>query len=200
MIIRRPPDIRASEITPKSVYLRRREFLGGAAALGLAAALPFDPAWAALDGRKKPVLDRRAADAAQGHHDLQQLLRVRHRQGRSGRRTPHTLKTDAVDGQGRRPGRQAGATTISTTSSSPSRSRSASTACAASKAGRWSSRGSAFRSPSVLKRVEPQSSAKYVAFETLVRPAEMPGQTRLVPGAAVALRRRACGSTKRCIR
>jgi sulfoxide reductase catalytic subunit YedY len=29
---------------------------------------------------------------------------------------------------------------------------------------------------SVLKRVEPQGSAKYVAFETLVRPAEMPGQ------------------------
>ena len=28
----------------------------------------------------------------------------------------------------------------------------------------------------VLKRVEPQGSAKYVAFETLVRPAEMPGQ------------------------
>ena len=28
----------------------------------------------------------------------------------------------------------------------------------------------------LLKRVEPQGSAKYVAFETLVRPAEMPGQ------------------------
>ena len=28
----------------------------------------------------------------------------------------------------------------------------------------------------VLKRVEPQGSAKHVAFETLVRPAEMPGQ------------------------
>ena len=31
----------------------------------------------------------------------------------------------------------------------------------------------------VLKRVEPQGSAKYVAFETLVRPAEMPGQRGL---------------------
>ncbi len=28
----------------------------------------------------------------------------------------------------------------------------------------------------ILKRVEPQGSAKYVAFETVVRPAEMPGQ------------------------
>ncbi|HEY5829407.1 MAG TPA: protein-methionine-sulfoxide reductase catalytic subunit MsrP, partial [Hyphomicrobiaceae bacterium] len=33
---------------------------------------------------------------------------------------------------------------------------------------------------SVLKRVEPQGSAKFVAFETLVRPAEMPGQRGLL--------------------
>jgi sulfoxide reductase catalytic subunit YedY len=31
----------------------------------------------------------------------------------------------------------------------------------------------------LLKRVEPQGSAKYVAFETIVRPAEMPGQRGL---------------------
>ena len=31
----------------------------------------------------------------------------------------------------------------------------------------------------VLKRVEPQGSAKYVSFETLVRPSEMPGQSGL---------------------
>ena len=31
----------------------------------------------------------------------------------------------------------------------------------------------------ILKRVEPQAGAKYVAFETLVRPAEMPGQRGL---------------------
>ena len=54
MIIRRPPDIRASEITPKSVYLRRREFLGGAPALAVAAALPFGPASAALTAAKSP--------------------------------------------------------------------------------------------------------------------------------------------------
>ena len=34
MLIRRPPDIPSSEITPRDVYLRRREFLTGAAALG----------------------------------------------------------------------------------------------------------------------------------------------------------------------
>src|SRR4051812_32114524 len=41
MLIRRPDDIRASEITPRGVYLRRREFLAGgaAAATGLTIAL-----------------------------------------------------------------------------------------------------------------------------------------------------------------
>ncbi len=35
MLIRRPSDIAPSEITPRGVYLRRREFLAGAAALGM---------------------------------------------------------------------------------------------------------------------------------------------------------------------
>jgi sulfoxide reductase catalytic subunit YedY len=39
MFIRRLSDIAASEITPREIYLRRREFLGGAAALGLAGGL-----------------------------------------------------------------------------------------------------------------------------------------------------------------
>ena len=33
----------------------------------------------------------------------------------------------------------------------------------------------------LLKRVEPSGNAKYVAFETLLRPGEMPGQSSLVP-------------------
>jgi len=39
MLIKRPSDIPASEITPRSVYLRRREFLQTAAAAGVGAAL-----------------------------------------------------------------------------------------------------------------------------------------------------------------
>ena len=35
MLIRRPSDIAPSKITPHGVYLRRREFLAGAAALGM---------------------------------------------------------------------------------------------------------------------------------------------------------------------
>ncbi|HEY5162934.1 MAG TPA: twin-arginine translocation signal domain-containing protein, partial [Terriglobales bacterium] len=40
MLIRKPSDIRPSEITGKSAYLDRRTFLTGAAALAAAAALP----------------------------------------------------------------------------------------------------------------------------------------------------------------
>jgi methionine sulfoxide reductase catalytic subunit len=39
MLIKKPDDIRSSEITPKSLYLNRRQFLEGAAMVGAAAAL-----------------------------------------------------------------------------------------------------------------------------------------------------------------
>ena len=40
MLIKRPADIRPSEITPPELYARRREFLKTAAVLGAAALLP----------------------------------------------------------------------------------------------------------------------------------------------------------------
>jgi len=50
MLIKPPPDVPSSEITSQGLYLRRREFLAGAAALAMAAALPL-PAYA---GEKLP--------------------------------------------------------------------------------------------------------------------------------------------------
>ena len=85
----------------------------------------------------------------------------------------------ALDGQGRRPGRQARRLPARGHPQGRSRSRSASTGCAASR--RWSMviPWVGFPLADLLKRVEPQGSAKYVAFETLVRPDEMPGQRGL---------------------
>ena len=40
MIIKRPADVRPSEITPEGVYRTRREFLAGLAGTGLLAAAP----------------------------------------------------------------------------------------------------------------------------------------------------------------
>src|SRR5438128_2646713 len=50
MLIRKPSDIRSSEITPKALYLERREFLRAASGAAVAAmgalSLPADEAWA----------------------------------------------------------------------------------------------------------------------------------------------------------
>ena len=37
MVIKKPGDIRSSEITPKETYINRRKFMAGAAAVGAAA-------------------------------------------------------------------------------------------------------------------------------------------------------------------
>jgi len=53
MLIRKPTDIPYSEVTPKSLYLRRREFLQTAAGGAVAAAAALSPAGARAQGRPK---------------------------------------------------------------------------------------------------------------------------------------------------
>src|SRR5262245_50205950 len=58
MLIRKAADIRSSEITPKALYMQRREFIQSAAlaAIGTAAALTpavIDPAFAQVQGPGK---------------------------------------------------------------------------------------------------------------------------------------------------
>src|SRR5262249_8432430 len=59
MLIRHGSDIRPSEITPRDVYLRRREFLAGAAALGVGTMLPHGPSIAAPLSFGKSALSQR---------------------------------------------------------------------------------------------------------------------------------------------
>ena len=125
-----------------------------------------------LPARTTPT--RRMTPYAVGHH-LQQLLRVRPRQGRPGAQRAHPPDA-AVDHQRRRRGRQAAGRSTSTRCCSGSRSRSASIACAASRPGRWSSRGSGFPLGDLIKRLEPTGNAKFVEFTTLLDPEQMPGQ------------------------
>ena len=77
MLIKKAPDIRSSEITPKSVYLRRREFIQASAAALVAAGFPSlaNEAAAILPGRQM-------ADQLQGldrsvRQKLRALLTVR---------------------------------------------------------------------------------------------------------------------------
>ena len=50
MLLRKAPDIRYSEVTPRELYLRRREFLQGAAGFAAAAAVALSPLGVAMAG------------------------------------------------------------------------------------------------------------------------------------------------------
>ena len=112
MLIARRPDIPTGEITDETVYATRREFLA-AAGFGLAAVgglLPMPRL-----GLGRPGARRRQAHAVGRRHRLQQLLRVRHRQGGPG------AQRDGRSGPG--PGRSR------SPARSPSRRRTISTTC-----------------------------------------------------------------------
>ena len=55
VLIRKPPDIPTSEITPFDVYVKRREILAGALALGALAALPRGASAATIEATKSSL-------------------------------------------------------------------------------------------------------------------------------------------------
>jgi sulfoxide reductase catalytic subunit YedY len=55
MLIRPAPDLRDRDVTDKALYLRRRQFIAGAAGVGLAGALGVGGAEAALSARKSTL-------------------------------------------------------------------------------------------------------------------------------------------------
>ena len=177
MLIRRPADIRSSEITPRSVYLRRRELMLGVAAVGFSAlasrlthAAPLSAAKSPLstDEPRTPLKDVTSYnnfyefgtdkdDPAQHAHTLTTK--------------PWTVK---IDGLVDKPADYALDDLIKPAALEERIYR---MRCVEG----WSMVIPWIGVPlaAILARVEPQSSAKYVAFETLVRPAEMPGQQGL---------------------
>ena len=97
MLIKTRPELPSSEITPESVYVNRRTFMRAAIAAGAGAALagpgsPLVPdasaqagnVWPIANAAKSPLSTDREGQRLRGHHRLQQLLRVRHRQERPG--------------------------------------------------------------------------------------------------------------------
>jgi len=173
MLIRRPSDVRPSEITAKSAYLGRRQFLWGAASLGLGLAASL-PAMAAptliksplsTDEQQTPLKDVTTynnfyefgvdkGDPAANAHTL--------------KATPWKVKVDGLVGK------PADYDLEDLIKDIALEERIYRFRCVEG----WSMVIPWYGVPlaSVLARVEPQGSAKYVAFETLVRPDEMPGQ------------------------
>jgi sulfoxide reductase catalytic subunit YedY len=174
MLIRRPPDIRSSEITPKSAYLRRREFLGGAAALGVAAAMPFGSAWAALPATKSPFSTDEPQTPLKDVTSYNNFYEFGTDKDDPAANA-HTLTTTPwkikADGLIDKPAEYDLDDLIKDIALEERIYR---MRCVEG----WSMVIPWVGVPlaSVLARVEPQGSAKYVAFETLVRPSEMPAQ------------------------
>src|SRR5581483_394318 len=179
MLIRHPSDIAPSEITPRGVYLRRREILAGAAALGLGAMLPAARAGAApLQAAKSPLS---TTDEAQtplkdiaGYNNFYEFGTGKDDPARNA----HTLKTKPwtvkVDGL---VGKPADYDLDDLIKPIQLEERIYRMRCVEG----WSMVIPWVGVPlaAILNRVEPQGSAKYVAFETLVRPSEMPAQRGL---------------------
>jgi sulfoxide reductase catalytic subunit YedY len=180
MLIRRPPDIAPSEITPRNVYLRRREFLAGAASLGLVAGLSTAGSSAAqaapLAGEPSPLSTADEAktplSAITTYNNFYEFGTDKGDPARyAGKLTtkPWKIKIDGLCNKG--------GTFDLDDIVKPERleERIYRMRCVEG----WSMviPWVGFPLADVVKRVEPQGSAKYVAFETLVRPSEMPAQS-----------------------
>jgi len=172
MLTRRPDDIPSREITPHGVYLRRREFLAGAVfgagALALAAA-PSAAARGRYDSDETPTDE---ADAT-GYNNFYEFGTDKREPARRAGRLRTRPWSVRIEGEVAKPGTLALEDLLAphTLEDRIYRLR-----CVEA----WSMvipwRG--FPLGDLLKRFEPTSRARFVAFETLHDPEQMPGQRR----------------------
>jgi sulfoxide reductase catalytic subunit YedY len=165
--------IPSSEITPRSIYLRRREFLGGAAAAALAGATSWAHA-APLTFSKSAFSTDEPPTALKDVSSYNNYYEFGTDKGDPANYAG-PLKTSpwsvTVDGLVSKP---ATYTLEDILKPVALEERIYRLRCVEG----WSMviPWTGFPLSALLNRVEPQGSAKYVAFETLVRPSEMPGQ------------------------
>jgi sulfoxide reductase catalytic subunit YedY len=174
MLIAKPKDVPGSEITEHGLYLSRRQILGGAGVSALSAALPGRAVAATLAASKSPLSTDAAPTPLKDIASYNNFYEFG-----TGKDDPqahaHQLKTApwkvTVDGMVGKPAVYDVDDLIKDISLEERIYR---MRCVEG----WSMVIPWIGVPlaSVLSRVELLGSAKYVAFETLVRPAEMPGQ------------------------
>jgi sulfoxide reductase catalytic subunit YedY len=179
MLIRRPADILPSEITPREVFFNRRQWMAGAAGLALAAALPKDLVAAPLSGAKSPfstdekLTSREDITSYNNYYEFGVDKSDPAANAHKLTTSPWTVK---VDGLVAKPAEYAIEDLIKT---STLEERIYRMRCVEG----WSMviPWVGFPLAELIKRVEPLGSAKYVGFETVYRPEEMPGQRGLLP-------------------
>ena len=180
MIIRRPNDIPSSEITPEDAYLNRRTFIRDAA-LGAAAAVGGS---AILAGCARDVVEESSGEVAQEDtpNTYEQITSYNNYyefgtdkedpKANSGsfKPLPWTVK---VDGLCRKPGDYAYEDLVK-----PHKIEDRTYRLRCVEAWSMVIPWQGIPLAAMLNRLEPQPGAKYVAFTTVQRPAEMPGQRR----------------------
>jgi sulfoxide reductase catalytic subunit YedY len=180
MLIRRPSDIAPSEITPREVYLSRRSVLAGAAALGvlpgLSRLLSAEAQAAPLTAVPSPLSttdeERTKLADITSYNNFYEFGTDKGDPARHAHRLKTRPWTVKIDGLANKPADYDLDDLLK-----PARleERIYRMRCVEG----WSMviPWVGFPLSEVLKRAEPQGSAKYVAFETLVRPSEMPAQS-----------------------
>ncbi|WP_337269835.1 protein-methionine-sulfoxide reductase catalytic subunit MsrP [Oryzifoliimicrobium ureilyticus] len=171
----RPPKIASSEITPLSAYQSRRQFLAGAAGAGLAA-LSFGQAQAAtlstVDSKYKVDDKPTALKDVTSYNNFYEFGLDKSDPAALSDKFKPLPWTIQVDGMVNKPGTF---DIEALMKGFPIENRVYRMRCVEA----WSMviPWDGFPLASLLDKVEPLGSAKYVAFETVVRPSEMPGQS-----------------------
>ncbi|MFB1486995.1 MULTISPECIES: protein-methionine-sulfoxide reductase catalytic subunit MsrP [unclassified Thiocapsa] len=186
MLIKKPADILPSEITPPQIWQRRREFLKasasgiGLAALGLAGAVPTR----VLAGEAIPNIQPSpfstdepptSLDDITSYNNFTELGTDKTDPQANARFLKPRPWTVTVDGECAKPG-EIGIEDILSSFTQEERIYRLRCVEAWAMVVPWVG----FPLGDLLKRFEPTSKAKYVAFETLYDPAQMPGQKRKV--------------------
>lgn len=180
MLIRNAPTIPASEITPQSLYLRRREFLAGAAVFGAAALLgertaaagPLAAAAKSPFSTDEKVSRKEDATTYNNFYEFDTGKGDPAANSGAFKPTPWTVQ---VDGLVAKPG-EIGYEDILKVAALEERIYRMRCVEGWSLVIPWIG----FPLAALLNRFEPLGTAKYVAFETIVRPEEMPGQNGLL--------------------
>jgi sulfoxide reductase catalytic subunit YedY len=180
VLIRYPSDIRSSEITPRAVYLNRRQVMAGAAGLAIGSVLPGGAEAAPLAAAKSPfsatdekVTSREDITTYNNYYEFGVDKASPAKYAHTLKTVPWTVKVEGLVGK---PAEFAVEDLIK---GSALEERIYRMRCVEG----WSMviPWVGFPLADLIKRVEPQGSAKYLAFETAHRPAEMPGLQSAFP-------------------
>jgi sulfoxide reductase catalytic subunit YedY len=179
VLIRSPSDILPSEITPREMYLNRRQWMTGAAGLALAAALPEGLGAAPLSAAKssfstdEKLTSREDVTSYNNYYEFGVDKEAPAKYAGALKTSPWTVKVDGLVGKPQEIGLE------DLIKSSSLEERIYRMRCVEG----WSMVIPWVGLPlaDLIKRVEPLGSAKYVAFETVSRPNEMPGLDSMFP-------------------